>query len=311
MSKNPCHYHRPFIDRNGVVFPCCFLNRNPQAAIGHIADSDIKSKMENYSIDCKCAYANFRPKNERDEMSTLYFQCSLKCHGQCAVCYVGAPHKKEDIEVDYDHALRFAKDMQPKIISLEGGEIPILPKAIEFAKKIKEDMPSTTLRLITNGCYNQRKAVTIASIFDEITISFMGFSPMVYFAETGLNVENTKLFSRIAHESDVFVRFRFICTPMTLPDIGLFLEWATTFKNARPHIDDCQVAEFLELSCHSSYWSDIITRCRELFLKTLVRLNKTMQENNIILNIHPKAAKTLFFNAALRDKLKLNNVVFV
>lgn len=311
MAEVPCHYRRPFVDRNGVIFPCCFLNRKPEAAIGHISDRDIISKMENYAIKCKCSYAEFRPKAEKEVMNTLYFQCSLKCHGSCAVCYVGAPHKREDIEINYDDALIFAEKLSPKTISLEGGEVPILPKAIEFAEKIKTHIPNSSLRLITNGCYNPRKAIHLSRIFDEFTISFMGFSPSIYYAETGLEVEKTKTFSRIAHENNVFLRFRFICTPMTLPDLGLFLEWVTTFKNSRPSIDDCQVAEYLELNCHSSYWTDTIMRCRNLFLKTLVKTKSVMKQNNVIVNIHPKASRTLAFDSKLRDKLQLESVVFV
>ena len=162
MNESPCHYQRPFIDRNGVLFPCCFLSRKPEAAIGHISDVDIASKVENFSIECQCDHAKFRKKTSDDSMKVLYIQASLKCHGKCAVCYVKAPHKKENIEVNYEDAYRVVKVLNPACVCLEGGEIPIIPKAMLFAEKLKSDFDQTKLRLITNGNYGKAKSQKIA-----------------------------------------------------------------------------------------------------------------------------------------------------
>lgn len=309
MIEVPCHYRRPFIDRNGVVFPCCFLNRTPQAAIGHISDEDIVSKMENYYIECSCSNVKFRQKIEIDVMETLYIQASLKCHGRCAVCYVEAPHKKEKIEVDYDDAFRFVKLFSPKVLCLEGGEIPIIPKAVEFAKKVKSELPEIKLRMITNGCYRPETSLALSEIFDEVTISFMGFSESIYYAETGLVVAKTRTFARIMHEKGVLIRFRFICTPMTLSDIGNFLEWATTMKGVLIFIDDCQSRTFMDLSNHESYWNDTVGRCRSMFIKSVSNLKQRMEDNNVQIVIHPKARDILNFDQKTRDALKFEKIV--
>lgn len=309
MKPIPCHYRRPFVDRNGFLFPCCFLNRRPDMAIGHISDEDIVSKLENHSIDCECDNAVFRPKNDEDEMNVLYIQASLRCHGKCAVCYVSAPHKRESVEVDYGHALRLAKAIQPRGICLEGGEIPIIPKAVEFAKVLKEELPNSLLRLITNGSYPPKVAIKMADIFDEITLSFMGFSESVYYAETSLDFAKTKNFARIAYEKGVLMRFRFICTPLTLPDAGKFIEWASTFDKAIPFVDDCCTTQYINVSHHPNYWVDTISRSREMFIKSLLRARPRFEKNGTKVHLLPKAQKILGFNAKNSEALKLSHVM--
>ncbi len=47
MTKElPCHYIRPFIDRHGNLFPCCFKNADPGFIIGNVCEEDLLEKLE-------------------------------------------------------------------------------------------------------------------------------------------------------------------------------------------------------------------------------------------------------------------------
>ena len=137
----------------------------------------------------------------------------------------------------------------------------------------------------------------------------MGFSDAIYYAETGLDADKVQSFVGIVHENGVAVRLRYICTPLTLTDVGNFIDWASSITDSNIFIDDCQTPEYLDLKNNLGYWTDTIGRCRDMFLKSLYKARRRLEENNTTIHVLPKAAQIMNFDAKTCKGLKLDSRV--
>lgn len=307
----PCHYMRPFLDRHGDLYPCCFKNMEREYIIGNVSDENLIEKLENYSIDCQCGFHKFRAKNETDKHEKIHIQTSLQCHGKCAVCYVAAPLKHENIELHYDQAYAFLEKLAPRCIYIEGGEVPIQKNALAFVRKIKDNFSLDLLHLLTNGCYPAGMATQLADVFTAITISYMGFSKNLYYHETMLDVNTTNAFARIVHEKHGRSFFRYICTPLSIIETSLFLQYATRFQHSYITYADCDLDLYTKASPESLYWPQIIKRCRVQFREMLLRLKDRMIENQATCNLEPRTASLLDIDKQFTERFDLKNVRFL
>lgn len=303
-----CHYIRPFLDRNGNCFPCCFKNSEDDFIIGNISDIDIAEKFEKFDIKCECGFGKFRKKQNNEHFTRIHIQTSLQCHGKCAVCYVGAPTRKETVEVDYDAAFNFLSQTKIKQIFLEGGEVPIQNNAMAFAQKIREEINPELLHLLTNGCYNEKTTEKIISIFSNVTISYMGFDKSTYKAETGLDIEITKKFSRIINDRGIATGLRYIITPLSLKECGEFLKFAINFKKPHITIADCDITNYININSGFNYWNQIVRRSVIDFRESLLTSRNIIEENDCTVIIEPRTAALLQIDQKLLDRFGLKRV---
>lgn len=303
-----CHYIRPFIDRKGNCYPCCFKNCEDSFIIGNISDPDLIEKFENFDINCECGFGKFRKKIENEHISRIHIQTSLLCHGKCAVCYVGAPTRKETIEIDYEAAFNFLSKTNMKQIFLEGGEVPIQKNAMIFAQKIREEINPELLHLLTNGCYNEKTAEKISSIFSNVTISYMAFDKSTYKAETGLDIETTKKFSQIINDCGLATGLRYIITPLSLKECGDFLKFAINFKKPHITIADCDIINYIHTNSYPDYWIQIIRRCVIDFREALLTSRNVIEKNDCTVVIEPRTAALLQIDQKLLDRFGLKRV---
>jgi hypothetical protein len=305
-----CPYIRAFIDRNGNLFPCCFKNADPRFIIGNISEQNLLEKMENFFVICQCEFMKFRKRTASDTLNSIHIQTSLKCHGGCAVCYVGAPQKKESIEVDYDNLFRFFQRLRPKAIYFEGGEVPIQPRALDFVAKIREELQPQYIHLLTNGCYEERMAERLVQLFNRMTISFMGVTKNVYFMETKMDVIKTKSFAEAVHASGCTLGFRYICTPLTTPEAHIFLEYFSKFSNSHVIYADCDLSLYIKSPEHPPYWHQVIIRAQQKFRQVLLENRDAIVANSLIVRFEPRTASLLNITQKLVDTFHLRNVLF-
>lgn len=307
VREMACHYVRPFIDRYGDIYPCCFKNRDRRYVIGNVGEDDIVAKMESYDLTCCCDMYAFRKRSD-EGMAQLHVQTSLACNGKCAVCYVNAPLRKQAVEVDFDKVFAFIERLHPVVIQFEGGEIPVQKRSLRFIERVHAAFPDIHLKLLTNGCYPQDMAEILPSLFKSIDVSFMGATPRTYYVETCLDLETTKHFARLVHARGVDLGLRFICTPLTLPEAGEFLHFAMDFAKANIWISECNLGAFIRTPPDIPYWKQIIPRCQVLFREALLKRRPDFTAKACNLWFTPMAAGLLNITPKLLDMFKLTNV---
>lgn len=243
-------------------------------------------------------------------MGIFNIQTSLACHGGCAVCYVAAPLKKENVELDYDKAYDFFEKIRPSTILFEGGEVPIQKNAMLFVERVKNFLGPKSLHLLTNGCYSVQRARDLAGMFDDFTVSYMGFSKNVYYHETGLDVDKTKTFCKEVHSAKGKIAFRYICTPITMIEAYDFVQFASSFSDSYAIFADCDINLYAKEPEDIPYWSLVIKRCRVMFKEQLLLSRDVMKDNNFTVKLEPRTADLLGINKQFVDKFKLDHVVF-
>ncbi|WP_285905920.1 hypothetical protein [Pseudodesulfovibrio pelocollis] len=310
MKEAPCHFVRPFLDRFGDLYPCCFVNMKPEFKIGSVDDEDLLDKMYSYDKACQCGFLKFRKWQKGDKLNLLNIQTSLSCHGKCAVCYVSAPLKKENIELDYEKAYNFLEKLNPNVLYYEGGEVPIQKKALEFVAQVKKGIAPQKLHLLTNGCYNTNTAKTLSDMFTDFTVSYMGISKNTYYHETMLDVDVTKNFSVEVHRRTGKIGFRYICTPLTMIEAGDFLDFAAGFKDSHVIYADCDINSYAKEPRAIPYWSQVIRRCQLRFKESLLTNREKLLQFNFKVKFEPRTAGLLGVSKELVDKFKIPNVDF-
>ena len=310
-NKASCYQTRMFIDRHGDIYPCCFKNNDSRFIIANIRQEDAIERCLSFDVNCSCDFHIFRKLNENEKIVRCHMQTSLQCHGSCAVCYVGAPLKGEKIEVNYDQALSFLSKLAPSELFLEGGEVPIQKNAMEFAEKIKDIIPLKRFHLLTNGCYPTKTAERIASIFESISVSFMAFSNLIYFIETGLDVKITKQFFEYLYNANKCMGARFIVTPLSICDIGNFVDYISNFKNIFVTFADSNLYDFVKNTPHIPYWSQVINRSEFVLKKSLVKNNIKNKNNKNTLWIEPRTARLFSINKHFVNEFSLCNIAGV
>ena len=79
---------------------------------------------------------------------------AYSCNIACAGCISISDRKRDGVASLEDISIwskKWAEHLDPEIISIFGGEPCLHPKLIEVCKTIREQWPTSTIRLITNG----------------------------------------------------------------------------------------------------------------------------------------------------------------
>jgi len=311
VREAPCHFTRPFLDRQGNLYPCCFVNAQPEFIIGNVRDDDLVEKLYAFDTKCQCGFHKFRKWKEGDKLGPLNIQTSLMCHGKCAVCYVSAPLKKETVELDYDKALEFLRKLKPTVLFMEGGEVPLQKRALQFVANIKKEINPQVLHLLTNGCYKPEMATRLADLFNRFTVSYMGFSKNVYYHETMLDVDVTNAFTREIHRRVGDIGFRYICTPLSMIEAGDFLNFAVELTKSHVIYADCDINQYVKNpEATPMYWPQVIQRAQMRFKEALLLNRDKLKENNFVVKFEPRTAALLGITEEFVKRLKVPNIQF-
>lgn len=281
-TERACHYNELFVRSNGDVYPCCLVWNNNKLKIGHLSDSDILNKIENYSATCSCErFKLITGKGGTKNYSLLNIELSYKCQGQCAMCCVNAPDYIENYNTSYFDILgNLISSLSPKELLVQGGEILVQAESIEWLTKIKQATPEMSISLVTNG--NNIKMVDYVSrTFNRITVSFVGFQPATYKTIMGLNIETTKQFcEKVIRQGNTRVYLKYLITPNNLHELPLFLEWAIRLAPEMIYFADANTRQYINENTNDHYWAKIIDRTLKEITKVL-RSNKEFLESEL------------------------------
>jgi len=178
----------------------------------------------------------------------------------------------------YDSLTRLVNRCNPKEILVQGGEVLIQKKSMDWISDIKNSNPNLRISLVTNGNVNQDITNRASEIFERVTISFPGFQPESYNIITGMDVNKSKQFAKHLLECGVDVHLKFLLTPINIHESTSFLNWAISLNPQRIVFSDSYVNSYINKETSDLYWEKIFSRNAEKF-KNYILLNKEKIEN--------------------------------
>lgn len=253
--------------------------------IGHLTDPNIIEKIHSYDVDCTCVGYTFRPIQSDDEkrVSSVNIEFPMTCNGSCAMCCVGAPFKQaEKIDYPYDELKELLVTLKPDLIASQGGEVLVQPKSIDALAEIKKALPGVTLHVITNGSMNTGKVTLCSELFDSMTVSIVGFQELTYKAVMGLRLERTKAFvTEMLRRGKTLLSLKYLCTPLNVHEIGLFLDWAIPLSPSGIQITDADCLTYIVADTPIPYWQQVYKRGRDYMLEAFSKHRVTLNAKNI------------------------------
>lgn len=292
LTKRACHIHELFIRHNGDVYPCCRVWDNPKLRIGNINDGDLQQKIRVFSSPCSCGEFELVSSDitEQQEYQLLNIEVSLSCQGKCAMCCVGAPDWRGSY--DYYEALSdLIKTCRPKEILVQGGEVLIQKKTMDWISLIRKEKPDMGISLVTNGNVPADMAEQVSDLFNRITISFPGFSPDTYQIVTGMDVKRSRQFAEKISERGIDVYLKFLLTPVNIHESAAFLDWAATLHPQQIQFANSGIHSYINNDTNDSFWEKILARSAEKFRDSLKK-NKEKLESG--------STRVVFFEDTLR-----------
>jgi hypothetical protein len=207
------------------------------------------------------------------------------------MCCVSAPDWHGNY--DYYEALkRFVITTQPRTIHVQGGEVLIQKKTIEWLKEIKRLNQDIKLTLATNGNVDTDMVPIVSNLFSEVYMSIVGFQPGTYKRVMGLDIKKTKRFIEgLISTNTVKLQLKFMSTPITLHEAGSFFSWAVNLERVEISFADTSVRMYLNFKTFDNYWDKIL-------LRTAEDLKRRILESKPILI---SGKRNIYFDTGMRD----------
>lgn len=311
-TTHACQLDSMFIRHDGFIFPCCRVWGNEKFVIGHISDKNIINKIYNYDIKCSCTgYIFSKNINSKDNEVGINIEFPMTCNGKCAMCCVNAPFQQNiNHNYDYDALYNLVNLLQPHNIAVQGGEVLVQPRTIEWISNIKKENNDTLFHIITNGCVSSNMAKLCSILFDSMTISIVGFQDQTYNAIMGLDISKTKKFATsMIDMCTTKVSLKYLCTPLNIHEIHLFLKWATDCSPESIQIVDANFKLYINENTNIPFWNQIIQRYSKVFLHNLYLQKDTLNKNNIKVWIDQSIMSTFSVSYEDLNKIGLNTVI--
>lgn len=265
-----CHLDSLFINHEGFVYPCCRVWQLKSLEIGHINDGDLIEKILKFNKSCSCHIAKLRPASPQESIRGLNIEVSLACQGKCAMCCVHAPDWHGNYDY-YDALKRFIIAAQPKTIHVQGGEVLIQKKTINWLGDIKDIKPDIELTLATNGNAEADMVPMVNKLFNAVYMSIVGFQPETYKRVMGLDIDKTKHFiEKLVSTNVVKLQLKFMSTAINIHEAGLFFDWAVKLHRVDIAFADTSVKMYLNFKTFDNYWNKILLRTAEDLKRRIV-----------------------------------------
>jgi Radical SAM superfamily len=291
----PCHLDAPFVTHDGYVYPCCRVWGNKALVIGHIDDAAIARKIISYKKRCWCSASKLVPAGGKASVEGLYIEVSLACQGKCAMCCVFAPEWHGSYAY-YESLEKLIAAVKPKTILVQGGEVLIQKKTLEWLFRVRRNFPSITLTLTTNGNADLSMIETVRALFDKLYISIVGFQPETYQRIMGLDVAKTIAFVEQLHDTTgVRIQLKYMSTPINIHEAPLYFDWAIGLKRAEITFADTSVSSYVRYGTFDDYWNKIFART-ELELKRKICAQRELLEHD---------RRKIFFDAGMRSHFRI------
>lgn len=281
----PCHYSELFIKSDGNIYPCCRVWGRKEMMIGHIRDKDIYQKILHFDPpSCSCKKYAIRKVTKEDTFNCdlLNIELSLACQAKCTMCSVNAPDwtGKYDYYKDIEYLLN--RIGIPSYIAVQGGEILIQHKSLDFLEKLRHNiLKHNTLHIITNGNFDIESIDRFTTIFNSFTISIVGFQVETYKKIMGLELDKTIKFAEALTKLGYLdICLKYLTTPLNFHEQNLFLKWALELAPRRVIICDASFRSYINDNTHDNYWEKIISRTVTDVIHVLVNCDLNKLRNN-------------------------------
>jgi MoaA/NifB/PqqE/SkfB family radical SAM enzyme len=228
VEERPCQLRQLFIRHDGVAFPCCQVWGNEAMRIGHISEPDFMSKLFAYNKPCSCNGLKMRPLQEGEprDFPCINIEFSLACNGGCAFCCVDAPSWRGTYEL-YDSLHRLVESTHPGVLWVQGGEVLIQRRTLDWLHMVKQEFPQTKQVVVTNGCSPVSLIEECEQLFEKMIVSIAAFEPVTYTAIMNLDMAKTLSFvETLLQRKKVKVILKYLLTPSSFHQLPAFLRWA-------------------------------------------------------------------------------------
>ncbi len=261
-TERPCHYRELFVTSSGGVYPCCLTWNVPALRIGHITDRDLEDRIRAFEGTCRCASFTLRkggPSDPRDYK--LNVETGLACNGRCAMCCVDAPSSRGGYEYYADLERLIAGLPSINHIVVQGGEVLIQKRTMEWLRALAARRPDIPLALITNGNVDEGMLPEVESLFFNVLVSVYGFQDETYRRITCMELEKTRRFAtELVWRKKTTAHLKYLVTPLNLHELPLFLRWAASLGPETISVIDANTARYINRSTEDRFWDTVIVR---------------------------------------------------
>lgn len=258
-----CHYEQLYVNSKGDVFPCCWVwGRGDEVKIGNLRDEDLARKIRTWKAPyCDCKIARLRSANDGEAPSYdfLNLEVSLACNARCAMCCVDAPSWRGKYD-EYARLTDLIAQTSPGKIVVQGGEVLIQPRSMQWLREIRKAYPQMTIAVVTNGSVTASHYDVVDEVFSSITVSLVGFQPETYKIIMGLDISTAKAFSESMIQRGKRVALKFVATPSNVHEVVAFLRWAIPLRPHLIHLTDTGTTLYVKMDTKDSYWEKILQR---------------------------------------------------
>ncbi len=281
--------------------------------IGHLDEPGILEKIRRFSAACCCERYELAPAapGETPAYNFLNIELSLVCQGTCAMCCVGAPdwHGRYDY---YDSLTRMVEQLRPREIMVQGGEVLIQKKSLMWIEQVLRDNEGVTFSLVTNGNVGAGVADLVERLFSgRVIISIAGFQPVTYRTIMGMDVANTIAFAeRLAKGKKAQVVAKYLVTPISLHETGLFLDWAIALGPTLVDVADANTASYVRRDTPDRYWEKVIERTSESVRSLLVKKREALLSSGLKIGFDTQLRHLFSLDDSYLRENGLENVVF-
>jgi tetratricopeptide (TPR) repeat protein len=298
-KERACHLKQLFIKHDGNIYPCCRVWDRDELRIGHIDDPEIFNLLTSFNKDCSCEAYKFRRilPDEKLQFELFNIEFSLACQGNCAMCCVHAPSWRGSYDY-YDSLTKLVDLCKPYRIAVQGGEVLVQMKSLEWLSKIKQKYSDVKLHIVTNGNVDLEKVELVEKLFSTMTISIVGFETETYKKIMGMDLEKTIRFAEtLIHRSTVEVSLKYLVTPLNFHQAGLFIKWGVNIKAPSLQLVDANILSYINLNTFDNFWLKIFERTSQDIKAIVINNKQIIRENKTL----------LFIDSSLRKLLHIDN----
>lgn len=306
-----CHFNKLKIKQNGDIYPCCVAPRNTK--IANVFDEDVIDKIENSDVICECPmYKSIKKKEgQKPELNYIHYETSNVCQASCVCC----PQNKFPMENEQKLLERInmlIEHYKPKNITAIGGEILVQNEAFNMLFDLHEKFPEMKIHTITNLCVGMERIKEAEKIFDEMTVSMLGFTPLTYKNEMGLDFNKVMSnFIYLYENKKVALRPKYLAMPTNLFEIIPFFNWALSLDLDKIYLHN--IHEFAQVAnLENRYWTKTFAKV-EKEMKKLFEENreKIIKKGSHYISIHPILSEYLHINQKYINDNGFDKTVFI
>lgn len=291
--RTPCHMQQLFISHQGDLYPCCATGMSSYHRIGHVSDADIDDKLRDYATACTCVRARLRPSEPGERLIYLNIETSLACNARCAMCSVRAPEWEGDYDL-YPHLDAFIDRHLPGELLIQGGEVLVQKPTMAWMAGLRERHPDLQIALVTHGSWPASRLEPVEALFDRVKISFVGFQPQTIKAIMGLDFQRTCDFvEALVERGRTTVQVKFLLSPITVHEVGLFLDWAVATGVDRISIHDSATGDYIRRDTEDRFFDKVFRRASEELQRKLIAHRDELTRTNVEVEFDEAGAELL------------------